>query len=128
MSAQPDRYRDGQPTDTNIRNHDSRKHGPQYKCPMCDAAFGLCNDLERHEVTRHTKDFPQDPIMIFRCSNFACTTPEKEYLRQDNFRRHVKRCGKVKGKGKAKEEDEMCPVRGRRSSCEQSVSGTVRDI
>jgi hypothetical protein len=76
---------------------------------MCDASFGLRNDLERHEVTKHSRDFPQDPCKIFRCPNAACSTLEKEYLRKDNFRKHTRRCGKTKRKGEAQKEKEMCP-------------------
>lgn len=89
---------------TSTRNHENRKHNLRYACQHCNAAFGLRADLERHKVTKHTKELSQKPAKVFMCPNAECSTPDKEYFRKDNFMRHTRRCKKAKVKRKVKEQ------------------------
>jgi hypothetical protein len=36
---------------------------------------------------------PVAPSPKFKCPNKGCSTPRKEFLRKDNFQRHIRRCG-----------------------------------
>ncbi|KAF2830485.1 hypothetical protein CC86DRAFT_162102 [Ophiobolus disseminans] len=96
------------------RNHENRKHNPRYICPLCNAAFGLRADLERHRTTKHAKELNQKPKRVYLCPHSSCVTRGKEYYRNDNFKRHVKRCEKTIAKSKGKDG----PAGGRSSTYE----------
>jgi len=100
------------------RQHHHRKHNLRHTCPLCDSAFALRADLERHKASKHTNDLEHKP-KVFLCPNIDCARPGKEFIRKDNFKRHVKRCaeakGKAEGKSKAQQGGDTRP--GRESCC-----------
>ena len=67
--------------------HINQTHNHRFKCvhQSCGRTFGLRANLERHEAT-HTER------KGFRCPNIWCSTPDHLFTREDNFKRHTKRC------------------------------------
>jgi uncharacterized Zn-finger protein len=70
----------------------NRKHVRRFGCDLCQSAFNLNNDLERHKRTVHHKHSYK--LAGHMCTNAHCITPGKVFVRKDNFDRHVKRCAK----------------------------------
>lgn len=77
------------------RNHHNRIHNLRFTCPVCALAFGLRTDMERHKRNIHKDACESLQVEVFKCTYIGCATPEKEFRRKDNFKRHVERCRKA---------------------------------
>ena len=74
------------PASEHIKLRRCRRH----TCRLCSARFALKADLNRHMGTVHRDK--QKPARTFVCNNPDCSVRNKQFLRKDNFERHVRRC------------------------------------
>lgn len=66
-----------------LTQHEVRKHIKRYKCEECDKAFNLSPDLERHKKTRH-----KIGSNMLECPHADCN---ETFTRQDNLQRHLRK-------------------------------------
>lgn len=71
-----------------LNSHTNRKHEKRFSCEECDSAFNLQADLQRHKASVHGASAK----LAWRCTNAGCLTPNKVFVRKDNFLRHARRC------------------------------------
>jgi hypothetical protein len=70
---------------------------------MCNSAFHLKKDLERHKRTVHREAAsPESGYTVYTCQNPQCSSPNTVFSRKDNFERHVKRCVIRQERGRAR--------------------------
>ncbi|KAH7064297.1 hypothetical protein BKA63DRAFT_427732 [Paraphoma chrysanthemicola] len=70
--------------ESQLDQHNARKHERRHKCNDCNSAFNLKADLDRHKRTVHKATDES----VLRCPVEGCAV---EFVRKDNLVRHLRR-------------------------------------